>query len=77
MADWNHVLRGVRHSPLLSCWPLGPPVIPSRRVPHCRGKPALVFLVAGYKRIFMHGAPPDWALELVSPPREQPARRDT
>jgi len=24
--------------------------------------------VAGYTRTFMHGAPPDWALELVPPP---------
>ena len=41
----------------------------SRRVPDCRSRPAPVYLVAGYTRTFMHGAPPDWALELVPPPR--------
>ena len=49
----------------------------SGRIPDCRDKPALVCLAAGYKRVLMHGAPLDWALELVPPPREQPARRDT
>ncbi len=31
----------------------------------CKGRPAPVYLVAGYHRTFQHGPAPDWALELV------------
>jgi hypothetical protein len=44
-------------------------VLAALRCSTCRGKPAPVYLVAGRTRTFMHGAPPDWALELVPPPR--------
>ncbi len=34
----------------------------------CKGRPAPVYLLAGQCRSFMHGPPPDWALELVPAP---------
>ena len=51
-------------------------VLAALRCSSCRGRPAPVYLVAGYTRTFKYGAPPEWALELVPPPREQLAPRD-
>ena len=51
-------------------------VLAALRCSACRGRPAPVYLVAGRTRTFMDGGLPDWALELVPPLREQPARRD-
>ena len=42
-------------------------VLAALRCSACRGGPAPVYLVARNTRTFMHGAPPDWALELVPP----------
>ena len=42
-------------------------VLAALRCSACRGRPAPVYLVAGYTRTFKHGAPPDWTLELVPP----------
>ena len=42
-------------------------VLTALRCSACRGRPAPVYLVAGFTRTFVHGAPPDWALELVPP----------
>jgi hypothetical protein len=41
-------------------------VIAALRCSACRGKPAPVYLVAGQSRTFLHGPPPDWAVELVA-----------
>ncbi len=37
----------------------------------CGGKPAPVYLVAGHHLTFNHGPLPDWAVEVVPPPRSQ------
>lgn len=51
-------------------------VLTALRCSKCRGKPMPVYLVAGYHRTFNHGPPPDWAVELVSPPRPDQQRSD-
>jgi hypothetical protein len=38
------------------------------RCKQCKRPPAPVYLCAGHRE-FCHGAPPDWAIELVPPPR--------
>lgn len=40
-------------------------VLAALRCSACGGKPAPVYLVAGYHRTFNHGPSPDWAVELV------------
>lgn len=45
-------------------------VLAALRCSACKGKPAPVYLVAGHHRTFNHGPEPDWAVELVPPPRQ-------
>lgn len=51
-------------------------VLAALRCSKCGGKPAPVYLMAGYHRTFNHGPPPDWAVELEPPPRQDLRRRD-
>ena len=44
-------------------------LVPRLICKHCRAKFAPVYLVAGHTRTFCHGGSPDWAVELVPPPR--------
>ena len=41
------------------------------RCSKCRGRPAPVYLVAGFHRTFNHGPEPDWSVELVPVPSAQ------
>lgn len=57
-------------------WPFRA-VLAALRCSKCRGKPSPVYLVAGHHRTAFIGPLPDWALELVPPPRDDlnPQRR--
>lgn len=45
-------------------------VLTALRCSVCKGKPAPVYLIAGHHRTFAYGPLPDWAVELVPPPRQ-------
>ena len=44
-------------------------LVPRLRCQHCRNKPASIYLCASQHRTFLGGPRPDWAVELVPPPR--------
>ena len=49
-------------------------VLAALRCSKCGGRPVPVYLVTGFHRTFNHGPPPDWAVELVPPPRQDQRR---
>ncbi len=49
-------------------------VLASLRCAACSGEPGPVYLVAGQNRMYNHGPPPAWALELVLPRHCRPRR---
>ena len=44
-------------------------LVPRLRCSHCNARYAPVYLCAGHHHTFCYGGPPDWAVELVPPPR--------
>ena len=44
-------------------------LLPRLRCQHCKARPAPVYLCASPHRTFYGGPPPDWAVELIPPPR--------
>lgn len=51
-------------------------VLAALRCSKCGEKPTPVYLVAGHHRTFNHGREPDWAVDLVPPPRQDQRRQD-